>query len=164
MRRAHLVAETNVKMIGALALLAACVQMVIAIVMLPKKPEATAIQMAVAGAIAACGVWLLQLQPRGRLVYTALSVIGLCGLLLRFLESGLRSPHPTHLAGAVLFSCLFLFLLWSEKVNVVLSPEYRGEVIPATPHIKYKPSAATIVLLVLLAAAVLGATVMGFPS
>ena len=45
---------------------------------------------------------------------------------------------------------LLLYILWNGKAKVVFSEQYRGQVLPATPHIKYRMSWTFRILLGLL--------------
>lgn len=54
-----------------------------------------------------------------------------------------------------LINAYILYLLFSKKGKVVLSPEYQ-DVIAATPHIKYKTSRLALVIVVLIVIFVIG--------
>lgn len=75
------------------------------------------------------GRWLRQLNPKGRTPATIMAVIGLLGF-----------PVGT------LISAYILYLLQSKKGAMVFSAEYAA-VMAATPHVKYKTSLVTWVVL-----------------
>jgi hypothetical protein len=82
--------------------------------------------------------------------------LGIVGFGLRHLKSWARIPVGV-ISGLGLIAVpigtiingYFLYLIFSEKGNRVFSPEYQ-EIIRQTPHIKYRTSIITKILLVLL--------------
>lgn len=90
----------------------------------------------VAQGITAVGLW--KLKPWARIVATVLSVIGLLGF-----------PIGT------LISAYFLWLLQSEKGGVVFNPAYQ-DIIRQTPHVKYRTSIITWIVLGLLLLVIVG--------
>ncbi|MEM1070829.1 MAG: hypothetical protein AAGI63_18130 [Planctomycetota bacterium] len=83
------------------------------------------------------GLGLRRLLNRGRTGGIILSTIGLLGF-----------PVVT------MISAYFLYLLLSEKGRVVFSPQYR-DVIAKTPHIRYRTSVITWIVLLLIVVAVI---------
>ncbi len=77
-------------------------------------------------------IGLRKLNNVGRIGGTVFGAIGLLGI-----------PIGT------LISAYLLYLLWSAKANMVFSPEYQ-RIRVATPHIKYKTSIVTWIVLGLL--------------
>jgi hypothetical protein len=159
-RRAYLNHEASVKSIGLLYMLGAIFMVPVGAFMVfgavfAGQAQADAAVMAVVGVIY-LGLGLLQgyaalglrrLDPRARVVAIVLSVIGLLGI-----------PIGT------LISAYFLYLLLSEKGQIVFSEHYK-QVILQTPHIKYKTSIVVwillIILLVLIAFGLLAALLAG---
>lgn len=104
-------------------------------------------------------------------ITVALIVIGLLqfwlGKSIRKLKSGARIPaiilSVIGLIGfpiGTLISAYFLYLLCCQKGKTVFSQEY-AQVIAATPHIKYRTSIVTWIVLLLLIILVVGIIVMG---
>ena len=88
------------------------------------------------------GVGMRRLQSWARMVGVGLSIIGLIGFPIGTLISG-----------------YFLYLLLSEKGQIVFSEQYK-QVIEQTPHIKYKTSIIVWIFLVILVS-LIGLVVVG---
>jgi hypothetical protein len=140
-RREHLSHEASIKSIGLLHYLSSAFLLLGAVV---------AVATQVSGKVNAATIGVL-------LLFLALAV----GLLL--VARGLRSLRPwvripatvvsiLGLAAAPLGTLISIYALWlihSRKGRLILSPEY-GEIVEATPHIKYRtPIWVWIVLAVL---------------
>ncbi len=159
-RRHYLSHEASVKSIGTLYLLGAIIMIPVGffIMLAPlfSQQEELGIRvvMGVMGLLyfslgllqAFTAVSLWKLRPWARIVAIILSVIGLIGF-----------PIGT------LISAYFLYLLLSEKGQMVFSPGYQ-QVVAQTPHIKYKTSIIVWIflgLLICLIAFAVVATVVG---
>lgn len=139
-RREHIKHEASIKSVGCLHLFGGIITVLGALSMIPvafsgrAKPEVLGFLVgyaAVGVALVASGYGLRTLKPWTRVLSSILCGIGLLGF-----------PIGT------LINAYFLYLILSAKGTTVLSDEYKY-VITATPHVKYVPWAA-IILLVLL--------------
>jgi hypothetical protein len=149
-RREHLSSETNIKSIGALAILGAVVQLMGAISLMSKSPIGVVIQLMVCGLVGACGLGLRSMLPWARKIYSVLIGLGLVVTIVGVF-AGAQSVAPLPLlAIMVAISTLFLWVLWNGKASVVFSEHYREVVVRATPHIKHKTSMISIVILIVL--------------
>jgi hypothetical protein len=163
-RRAHLSSETNIKTIGALALLGAVLQLLGAIEMMSVSAPR-----AFGGLIGcflggACGLGLRTLHSWGRTLYTVLLAIGVVLTGINLAMVPLVAAAVPVLIIFALVSALFLWVLWNAKARVVFSDHYREVVVRGTPHIKYKTSKIAIgvlVVLLLVFVAAIVAAVMG---
>lgn len=141
-RRNYLTHETSVRSVGLLYYLGAAGLLLSAIILLVQADHSEALSPLWLLFMAALGVlylWvgrgLRTLQPKVRGIAAGLAALGL-----------LSFPVGTLINGYI------LYLLLSAKGKMVFSSEY-GEVIAATPHIKYRTS---IIIWIFVALIVLG--------
>lgn len=158
-RREHINAETNVKTIGFLLYLGAGALVLGALSFAKLEPVGALVNLLLGGVFGLAGYWLRRLDRRGRLVYTAVAALVIAGGL--FFGAG---PDGANTLGALFWPILLLAVLWVQKASTVMTPHYRDVVIPATPHVKRKTSAATIVLIIILLSLMVGIVVFGTRS
>jgi hypothetical protein len=153
LRRQYLNHEASIRSIGTLYCFGGVVSIIIGIVALFTTRQ-TALFRFLVGPLTILlglaywklGVWLRDLDVRGRVPATILACIGLLGF-----------PIGT------LISAYIIYLLNSKKAAVVFSDEYSA-VIDATPEIEYRTSWIIIAFVVLLSLCVivaLAAVVLG---
>jgi hypothetical protein len=149
-RRAHLSSETNIKSIGSLAILGAVLQLLGSLALMTTAPVEAVIRIVVVVGVGASGLWLRDLKPLGRTVYSALLALGVLSTLVSVAVATHAHEAMPVAAFTVVIGGLFLWVLWNSKARVVFSEHYRQVVIPATPYVKYKTSKVAIAVLVLL--------------
>ncbi|MCA9186853.1 MAG: hypothetical protein R3E01_31860 [Pirellulaceae bacterium] len=160
-RQAHIKHEASIKSVGTLYLLGAILILVacgaatyamMSDVDLTTSPDAIAamimgvIYLSLAGLQIAAAIGLWKLKSWARWVSVVISALGL-----------LAFPIGTLINGYI------LYLLLSQKGNVVFSAEYK-RVIEATPHVKYRTSKiviAFLIFLVLLFVLIFGVAIIG---
>jgi hypothetical protein len=174
-RRTHIVSEANIKGLGQLVLLGVVLESVNLVRSLgaaDSSPAGAGLLLSVAWLVAAalCGFWLRALEPKGRLLFTVLSIVQLvtvafelhaAGALLAATRATLNSTTVMALV-LLLMRLTFLYILWNRKGRMVLSRHYRHEIIPATPGIEYRSRAPWLILLgvVLVIAAVIALAIV----
>ena len=158
-RKRYLGHEASVKSIGTLYLIGGVFSLLISTVYIiagissfgdpsPSNFAGPALELLVALAVGAgflslgvlqiwSGIGVRKLRPAARIGATVISAIGLLGC-----------PIGT------LVSAYFLYLLLSEKGSYVFSDTYK-QVIAQTPHMKYKTSILTWIVVILLVSLVL---------
>lgn len=158
-RRAHLTHETNVKSFGLLyylggvIMLLAGIGMIIGGIASGNSGGADGVGVAfflglgvlylIMGSLQfSVGGGLRKLNSFGRIGGTVFGALGLLGI-----------PVGT------LISAFLLYLLWSEKGKMVFSDEYK-DVLAATPHIKYKTSIVSWIVLGIVLLLFLGVIVL----
>jgi hypothetical protein len=160
-RRSHIGAEANIKAIGQLMLLGVVMggfNLVRSLAAADASPIGTAsilFSLAWLAAAAMCGVWLHALEPKGRLLYTVLSIVQFVMVPFELRDAGalLDGTRATLTAAVVmalvllLVRLIFLYILWNRKGRMVMSLHYRHEIIPATPGIKYRSRTPFLILL-----------------
>ena len=145
-RHAHLGHEASVRSFGLLYLLGGSISVIVALGLVISF---------LAGGLPDNGaVWLDTV---------ALAVVGLSGCLQIWVGRGLRRLNKVGRIGGTIFgaigllgiplgtllSAYLLYLLWSEKGNMVFSPEYQ-EIMAATPNMKYKTSIVVWIILAII--------------
>lgn len=150
-RRKYLSHEASVRSVGALyyisgtMLALAVVGMVVGLIADPAVPWFVLVlvlfYLAMAVLSFALGAGLRRLDGRARIPVVILSVLGLLWI-----------PIGT------LINAYILYLMLSAKGAMVFSPYYHG-IIAQTPHIKYRTSAVTWILLILLLVVIVGSVV-----
>ena len=149
-RRAHLSSETNIKAIGSLAILGAVFQLLGSLALMTSAPVEAVVRIVAAVGVGASGLWLRDLKPLGRTIYSVMLALGVLSTLAT-VALATSSHEAMPVAGfTIVIGGLFLWVLWNAKANVVFSEHYRQVVIPATPYVKYKTSKVAIAVLVLL--------------
>ena len=151
-RRVHLSSETNIKSIGSLAILGAILQLVGAVTLMSTSPVGAVVQMMLCGVMGATGISLRKLLPWGRNVYSVMLALSLAAVVIAAVGNPAGAGALPVLVIMGLVSALFMWVLWNAKAKVVFSEHYREVVLPATPHIKYKTSMISIVVLIVLLA------------
>jgi hypothetical protein len=154
-RRAHLSAETNVRVVGAIAILTALLQVTVLFTVAFSLRE-TIVRSAVTLTMGLCGLWLLlDLRPVARHVYSAL-LVGLTGLAMFMTLPPAGTKSVAWIIGVVIartfVPSLYLFALWSPRARVVFSARYRNVVMPATPRLRFRVNAFTFVVVVVFLA------------
>ena len=149
-RRAHLSSETNIKSIGSLAILGAVLQLLGALGLMTTAPVEAVIRIVVVVGVGASGLWLRDLKPLGRTVYSVLLALGVLSTLVAVAVATHAHEAMPVAVFTVVVGGLFLWILWNAKAGVVFSEHYRQVVIPATPYVKYKTGKVAIAVLVLL--------------
>lgn len=148
-RIAHINAEASIKAIGQLVLLGVVLGAMHLFFSLGAGDTgsmgALGLAFSIASLVAAAfaGAWLCAFDPRGRLLYTLLSLVQLVWApfewqAARELHTG-TGVSPT--AAALVWSfvhLLFLYVLWNRKGRMVMSRHYRETIIPATPRVEYR--------------------------
>ena len=149
-RKEHLNHEASIRSIGMLYYLGAVglliATAVIAINTGPAAPQLSTVWLAFMAGMGVLYYWvaagLRALQPKVRGVAAAIAALGL-----------LSFPVGTLINGYI------LYLLLSAKGKMVFSAEY-GDVIAATPHLKYKTSIIIWLLLGIVVAAIAAAIII----
>jgi hypothetical protein len=145
-REEHIKHEAALRSVGVLYYIGGLVMLIGSIVAVTgqvptRNPDIGNVMLAVMAAFAVIffliGRLFRKLSPSLKVPGTVLAVIGLFNF-----------PVGT------LINAYILYLIYSEKGKVVLSPEYK-DVIAATPHIKYKTSIIVKVAVVLLVVMIL---------
>jgi hypothetical protein len=165
-RKDHIGKEASIKAIGALALLGGALSVGVGIFLLRLWEQArengrlglfaTLVLGIVAGGIINLvgGLQLRRLRSNGRVLVTA--ALGLS--VLMGLTTAENAQETGQAIGRMLIPTLIIASLWGAKATTVLSDHYRLEIIPRTPHVKYRTPRwiwwllGLLVLVVLLAA------------
>ena len=152
-RQEHLKHETSLRSVGLLLYLGAALTILGAIMMMTTARE----------------LYLESGTDGSGVLASLIIAYAVIGVVLIILARGYRKLRPWIRIPGTIVACLgllsipigtiingyILYLLWSKKGKVVLSPEYQ-EVMAATPYIKYRTSPVVWVLLILLAVLLLG--------
>jgi hypothetical protein len=181
-RRAHIGTEASIKAIGHLLLIGVALGgfgLLGSLGQVAQTPAGiltilTSVGLLIGNGIS--GVWLRNLDPRGRTFYTALFIVH-C-MILAFQAPGLIDQlsqtaaamtvtraafHRTYYVLAsmamipLLLRTVFLYVLWNRKARLAMTEYYQTTIIPATPHIEYR---SRVPLLILLGVALLIAVVI----
>lgn len=136
-RRKHIGAEASIKSIGSLDYFGSVIMIIAAAgAFFPFPSSAYEFGRAVGSFIVSAGIGAgifylgfktRELNPTARIVQTVFLIPGT-------LISVITAP------GALFWSLVIAYVLWSGKARVVFSEHYRKVVIPATPEIKYRSS------------------------
>jgi hypothetical protein len=143
-RNDHIRHEASIKTVGILYFLSGAFFLVVAVVglfnpgTLGESIGSGAVFLAIAAFMITAGVGIRRLRPWARATSGVISGTGLL-----FIPLG------------TLINAYILYLLFSAKGKMVFSEEYKG-VIAETPHIKYRSSIVTWILLGLLVIILLG--------
>jgi hypothetical protein len=158
-RREHLNAEANIKGLGIVLYLGAAGLIMTGLPGLAADVLFGSLSILIGGVMALSAYWLRRFDRRGRMIFSIIVALGVLGMVLRG-----AGPEPAaYQLGRMLWPMLFLLVLWAQKASTVMTPHYRDVVVPATPHIEYKPSPVFLVfigLVVLLIVAVIAAAAM----
>lgn len=92
------------------------------------------------------GIQLMRLRVIGRVLATLALVLG----FLVSVSTAESSFAVGRALGNMLIPVLIISMLWRAKASMVFSDRYRLEVIPATPHVKYRTPRWIWILLGLL--------------
>jgi hypothetical protein len=169
-RRAHIGREATIRAIGALALLGGILVGFAGIsalavlgqgAVVPEEARAramlgTGLLVLLGGLYVVTGVLLRKVHPLGRVLFTVGFALGLASLVS---NAGQDAEATGRLVGQQLLPALFTWILWSGRSRTIFSPRYRAEIVPQTPHVKYRTPTwlwvvvGLLVLLVLVAIA-----------
>ena len=159
-RREHIQHETSVRAIGSLYYFGAVLMLLVGIVLVAGfsvQPQTTPelrglatitgfIYLVLGVVSIVVGRGLRRLQPWARIASIVLSLIGLLGFPIGTLING-----------------YFLYLLFAEKGRRVFASDYAA-IVAATPHVKYRTSVVTWIVLGLLLLVIVGGIVLGIMS
>lgn len=160
LRRACIAKESSIKSVGLLGILGGILYGVGGLVMSRTLPEGRMLLLlGLFGGFSAfsllVGFGLRALQPWARLLFTGLCALSTVLQLIGMAQSARPGEAGGKMAGLAIMLA-FLAVLWTHPSATVFSLRYRREVIPATPHIRYRtPTWLWILLGVIVLAVVL---------
>ena len=106
------------------------------------------------------GVKLRKLFFVGAKLYAATIALGMSGIFIDLtileLPRELLPQLIGQYVGSMIIPLIILAFIMGKKARVVYSEEYRMQVIPATPHVKYKSPWLILLLIVIVVVVVIG--------